>query len=400
MNDIMISDISSARWRGFAIAISFYPFLFTPWISAFIVQSVIGGIGWRWGIGMFAILMPFAASFIISTLIYYQHKAKKAGILLTRKLTLYDFCSQVDLGGIILLSAGLALTLLPLTLAATTTSKWSTPWIPALLAIGLAILIILPFYESKYARYPLVPIHYFKNLTILSSILLIFTDSLGFSCTHTYLYAWAIVARNFSPRDATFYTYTNGVTQSLSGMIVGLLMYRYRRYKYILLSAIIIRTIGYGVMIRLRGAENPTAELFLVQAIQGLGSGMIQIGVIVASQVVVPHAQMATVTALVLCASFVGSSVGASIAGAIYSNTFLGQLRSALGLGADEELIMSVFNSITGVLPIWGSVERIAIDVAVSCSCLMAFVIEVLLTSTVFRCIEIHDLCGIGFVWT
>ena len=49
LNDIIITDISSMRWRGFAIAVSFTPFLVTPWISGFIVEHVVSpdGIGWR-----------------------------------------------------------------------------------------------------------------------------------------------------------------------------------------------------------------------------------------------------------------------------------------------------------------------------------------------------------------
>jgi hypothetical protein len=56
LNDIVISDISTMRWRGFAISASFFPFLITPWISGFIVEDVVspGGIGWQWGIWMFA----------------------------------------------------------------------------------------------------------------------------------------------------------------------------------------------------------------------------------------------------------------------------------------------------------------------------------------------------------
>lgn len=107
------------RWRGFAYAFSYTPFLITPWISAFIVQSVVDGIGWRWGIGMFAILMPFSASFIITTLLYYQGKAKKIGVVQTKKITVYEFCSLIDLGGVCLLSGGIAMLLLPLTIAAT-----------------------------------------------------------------------------------------------------------------------------------------------------------------------------------------------------------------------------------------------------------------------------------------
>ena len=55
LNDIIISDITSMRARGLGIALSFFPFLIVPWISAFMVENIVrpGGIGWRWGIGTF-----------------------------------------------------------------------------------------------------------------------------------------------------------------------------------------------------------------------------------------------------------------------------------------------------------------------------------------------------------
>jgi hypothetical protein len=89
----------------------------------------------------------------------------------------------------------------------------------------------LSFYEKYVAKYPLVPIHYFKNLTIVTSCLLIATDSLGFACTHTYLYAGVVVTHDFSTRNATFYIYTNGVTQCLPGIVAGYIMLKTRRFK-------------------------------------------------------------------------------------------------------------------------------------------------------------------------
>jgi MFS family permease len=366
MNDILISDISSARWRGFAIAISFFPFLFTPWIAAFIVDDVVSGIGWRWGIAMFCFLMPFASSFVIGTLLFYQRKSTKMGLVVRKKITVYEFCSQADLGGMILLSGGFAMLLLPFTLASTSTGKWSTPWLDAMLALGIVFLIALPIYEKFVAKNPVLPIHYFKNLTIMMAALLIATDSLGFSCTHTYIYSWAVIARDFTPRIATFYIYTNGVTQTLSGIIAGLVMAKTQKYKWLTVAAIILRLIGYGLMIRLRGSNNTVAEVFIVQLIQGLGSGVIQMTTLVCAQIVVPHSQLAQITAIMIMCSILGSSIGASIAGGIYTGTFKEQLRKELGSGASQTLIDTLFDSITGVVPAFGSPERTAIDDAYS----------------------------------
>ncbi|KAJ5768905.1 siderochrome-iron transporter [Penicillium odoratum] len=366
MNDIVISDISNARWRGFAIAVSFTPFLITPWVAGFIANSVVHGIGWRWGIGMFAILMPFCASFIITTLLYYQMRARKMGLVLREKMRVYDFCSQIDLGGLILFSGGFALILLPLSLAATTTSKWKTPYLDTLIALGAAMLMVFPIYETLVSRYPFMPPSYFKNPTIAVCFFLIATDSIGFSCTHTYLYMWATVAHNFSARNATFYNSINGFMQCLSGIIAGILMMWTRRYKWLVVVGAIIRLIGYGIMIRLRGATNSIFELFFVQIIQGIGSGIMQTNLLVPAQISVPHAQMPQMTALVVCFSFLGSSVGACIAGGIYTNTIGEALNNHLGNGATVALISSLSNSIVGVAPAWGSPERIAVNLAFS----------------------------------
>ncbi|KAI8243625.1 MFS siderochrome iron transporter C [Colletotrichum sp. SAR 10_96] len=367
MNDIVIADITTARWRGFAISFSFFPFLITPWAAAFIIEDVVrpGGIGWRWGIGMFAILMPIGGAFIISTLLYFQRKAKQEGLAPSQKMTLYSFCSQIDLGGSALLSAGIAMVLLPLTLAAGSASAWQTPYIIALIILGGIILILLPMYEKFLAKHPIMPGHYFRNRTIVLCLFLIASDSIGFSCTHTYFYSWSTVARGFSARDATFFQYTNGVMQCVMGIIAGLAMAYTRRYKWLLISAAVIRMIGYGVMIRLRGADNSVAELFIVQIIQGLGSGIMQLSVLVPAQVVVPHREMPQITALVICFSIIGGSIGACIAGGIYTNTFKPALYRYLGNGASGQLVDSLFDSIVGTAPAWGTPERTAINHAV-----------------------------------
>ncbi|KAI3079275.1 hypothetical protein CBS147343_3609 [Aspergillus niger] len=345
LNATIVSDLSSMRWRGFAYNILYLPFLVIPWVSAFIVQSVVDGIGWRWGIGMFAILMPFGAGFIITTLLVFQQRAKR--------WPLYSKCwlrlgSDSHYTGCHLC--------------------WpmEDPWVDALIAVGVVILACLYPYEKYVARHPVVPVRYFRNLSILLPVVLVCIDNISFGATHTYLYVWSEVSHNFSPRNAQFLYYTNGVMQALVGMGTGLLMYRLRSYKWIFVIGAVVRMVGYGVMVRLRTNESSVAELFIVQLVQGIGSGIIETVGIVAAQITVSHAELAQVTSLVLLAAYLGNGIGSAIAGGIYSGQLRQQLRLHLGSGVSESTVDRLYNSISGTLPTWGSAERTAIDRAYS----------------------------------
>lgn len=132
--------------------------------------------------------MPVAATALVAPLLYYQRKAKKQSVLVTQKITVYEFCSQIDLGGSFLLAAGFAMFLLPFTLAGTSTGKWKQGHIIALIVVGVVTLVGLIFYEAFIAAHPIVPPRYLKNLTIVLACSLGFLDSFGFAATHTYLY--------------------------------------------------------------------------------------------------------------------------------------------------------------------------------------------------------------------
>ncbi|GIC86116.1 putative siderochrome-iron transporter [Aspergillus udagawae] len=366
LNAIVVSDISPMRWRGFVYNILYLPFLVTPWISAFIIDSVVNGIGWRWGIGMFAILMPSCASIIIISLLVFQHRAKKAGSVVCHRPSLYSFCSGIDLGGIAILTCGFSSLLIPITLAATTTSRWKTPWIEALIVLGAVCLACLYPYEKYIAQHPVIPERYFHTLSVLVPVALACIDNIGFGTTHTYLYAWSMVSHNFSPRNAQFLSWTSGVTQALAGMCIGLVMVRLRRYKWIAVAGAIVRLIGYGLMIRLRTNTSSLAELFIVQLIQGLGSGIIETVAIVAAQISVTHSELAQVTSLVMLGSFVGNAIGSAVAGGIYTGELRERLHIRLGSGIGEVQLDQVYNSITGTVPVWGTSERTAVNHAYS----------------------------------
>ena len=65
-------------------------------------------------------------------------------------------------------------------------------------------------------------------------------------------------------------------------------------------------------MIHSRGANGTPLELVLNQALQGIGGGFAVVTLQVSAQAGVPHADVATVTAMVMLITEVGNSVGSA----------------------------------------------------------------------------------------
>ncbi|EOO01599.1 putative siderochrome-iron transporter protein [Phaeoacremonium minimum UCRPA7] len=119
--------------------------------------------------------------------------------------------------------------------------------------------------------------------------------------------------------------------------------------------------IGFGVMFRVRTGSSSTAELVIVQLIQGIGNGLMGTGCFVAATVAVPHKEVAQMTAVAVCLSTLGSTIGSAIGGGIYTSQFKAELAQELGSMATPQLINGAFNSITAGLPAWGTLQRAAI---------------------------------------
>ncbi|KAJ9150348.1 Siderochrome-iron transporter [Pleurostoma richardsiae] len=358
LNDILAADISSARQRGLAIQVQFLPNVFMPFISAFVTSSVVHGIGWRWGIGMLAIIIPFGMAPLIGTVLGFQRKAKRAGFNEKVHLSFYDFFSEIDMGGMALFSGGLALILLPATIAGDLKHGWHTNWVIACLVLGGICLIALPLYEYYWAKHPLMPIKYFKSLTITMAIMMYAMDGISLGVTHSYFYTWLIVARGYPIRHALWIYDVNRAFQFCTGLLMGGIMWSTRRYKWSIVLGVAMRLLGYGLMFRIRNASSSTAEIVIVQLIQGFGSGLVGTGCFVAVTVNVPHREVAQMTSLAVCLSMLGSAIGTAIGGGIYTSQFKAQLVKELGSYATPKLINSVFNSITAGLPAMGTPQR------------------------------------------
>lgn len=171
LQQIFIADTSSLKNRGLLATIPAVPYMVNVWIGSLVGGAILKSIGWRWGYGMWCIIlpamfMPFAISMFVN-----NRKAKKMGLTKPYSFKgpnvvqgIKNLCVELDLGGTLLLSAAFALILLPLTIASKSAKGWADPGIIAMFVLGVVCLIAFPFWE-KYALKPLLPFSLLKNRT-------------------------------------------------------------------------------------------------------------------------------------------------------------------------------------------------------------------------------------------
>jgi MFS family permease len=370
LGQLVMSHYTSTRARTLGIAMFYLPNIITPFVSSQLAERVLTDLTWRWGFGMFDILYPVFGLCLVAILFYLEFRKNSVQIRRREKMGFVEFISQIDLVGNVLIIAGFGLTLLPITLAGTGLATFQTPYIIAILVVGVVSLLALFGWERWGAAHPILAASFFRNTTITLIAAIGALDYFAVNVSHTYLYSWGVTARNMDISQANLLVFVQNVVQCGTMVLVGLVVFKTRQYKWIVVSGCIIRTIGYGVMIRLRGAENSIGEIFGVQVIQGVGSGIIEALLLPAVQYVVPRSELGQVTGVVQLLRFTGTAVGTTVAGAIYNNLFGSVLWKYVPAGTDKASVEAIYNSLLGELPAWGTAERTAISDAVRIVCL------------------------------
>lgn len=357
LQQIVIADATSLRYRGLVSGLISAPFILNNFVAGLIAQRILPN--WRWGYGMFAILVPVSLAPIIVTLLWAQWKARslrgprvkpvRTGAWYTRwARALLRGAIDMDLLGLLLIAASLALILLPLGLAPKASRGWHTPSMLAMIIIGAILFPIMLVFEWKVPNKPVIPMRWLRRGPILGACLIGFFDFVSFYLQYTYLYSYVYVTQNWSYANLTYFSATQSLALTIFGIVAGIIMWATRRFKWMLFAGLLIRLLGVGLMIHARSPSGNTASLVMCQVLQGLGGGFAAISIQVSAQAAVAHVDVATVTAMVLLITEVGNSVGSAVATEVWSTYMPRQLALHVPT-TNQTLLDDLFGSITQI---------------------------------------------------
>ncbi|KAF7295700.1 MFS domain-containing protein [Mycena indigotica] len=333
---IVIADVTTLRWRPIISSLStggwyFINFYVNGLITTKLTEP--GGLGWRWGYGIYAICYVPALLPIILVLLWAKRRAKQLGKIHNFEPTpafsvsfgtkVGQFFTEVDAVGLLLLGATLALIFLPIVLAggAYATTTWHNPAVPAMMVIGAFVALpLFVFWEARKAAYPVIPWRLLRNRTILAACAIDFFDFVSFYLTYGELYGFVTATTKWDLGKLVYYSNAQSLSLTFFGLLWAAFAGFFKTgYKYSLIAALAIRIVGVGLMFYARSHAN-TAALVMTQIIQGLGGGIASTSAQIGAQGAVPHQDVALATAAILLSAEVGGVVGTAAAGAIWVN--------------------------------------------------------------------------------
>lgn len=350
--EVVCADITSTRSRLFFSYIPALPFLINTWVSGNITEAVLKVTSWHWGIRMWCIIYPVCSLPLIISLSVVARRAKKQGLLDNyrssfQQLGARDFTVELfwllDVIGVILMIACFALILVPLTIAGGFESKWGQAHIIAPLVVGFVCIPVFILWELR-APHPLVPFALMKDRALWAPMGMAILLNFSWYMQGDYLYNLLIVGFNFSVTTATRVTSLYSFCSVITGTLLGLVVYKIRRLKIFIVCGTSLFLVAFGLLIHYRGdaSSDGRAGVIGAQVLLGIAGGMFPYPAQASLQAYVKHEHLAVMTGLYLATYNVGSALGNSVSGAIWSQVMPGTLAKNLA-GINETLAVTAF---------------------------------------------------------
>ncbi|KAI0913551.1 major facilitator superfamily domain-containing protein [Ustulina deusta] len=326
--DVLTADASKLKNRGLAYAFTSSPYIITAFAGPKASSEFYANVGWRWGFGAFSIIFPIVSAPLYFILKFNIRKAKMQGTLVQEKnnrtilQTIWFYIMEFDLVGVVLFSTGLVVFLLPFDIASDAPYGWGTAYIIGMIISGLVIIVIFGFYEALLAPTPMLNFKLLSDRTVIGACALDATYQISYYCWNNYFTSFLQVVNDLGIAEAGYVNNTFNVVSGLLLFLVGYLIRRTGRFKWLLYGAVPLYIFTQGLMIYFRRPNQSVGYLVFCEVLISIGGSIFIIVEQLAILAAVEHRQVASALSLLYVVGTVGGSLGATISGAIWTNTF------------------------------------------------------------------------------
>lgn len=303
LGTVLIADIISPRERGrymgYMGAVMGVGMVGGPLLGGVITDS---SLGWRWN---FFIGLPFAVAAII-----VLQRTLHLPPLVKRKVT-------IDYAGATLISVGIALLLLWITFAGHS-FDWAS-WQTAAMVGGSVVLLALAVWVESRATEPILPLHLFRNRTLVLSVIGSVAVGIAMFGTSVFISQYMQLARGKTPTESGLLTIPMILGVMVSSTVVGRIISSTGRYKRFMVAGAILLTVGLALMGTIH-YDTSFVLVALYMVVLGSGVGMLMQNLVLAVQNTLDVSEIGSGTASVAFFRTLGGAVGVSALGAVLTN--------------------------------------------------------------------------------
>lgn len=347
---VITSDLTPLKWRGVINGVLATPYIINVWFSGLIVEAILARNQWRWGFGMFAILMPVTVIPPIVVLHYYETKAQKLAPKVVKEKkaiwkVIWDACIEIDAFGLIVMGFGWSLLLLPFSLYSYANDGWKNPSIIAMIVVGGVLLIAYAVYEIMWCPFPSMPKRIIYNKTFVTAVIMDWMYQLAGAIRGTYLSSVILVSKDITYQNWVYYNNTLTMSLCIFGVVAGVICRVTHRYKWLQVFGLLLKILAYGIGVRPEGQIANLATFIMQQTLIGMGGAFTVIGTQTSSQASVPHQDLSLVIALLSLWSSVGAAIGGSIAAPIWTSKLPGLFRKYMPSSLTDAEVLDYYTN-------------------------------------------------------
>lgn len=271
--------------------------------------------GWRWA---FYLQVPFIVVSMILVILYVNVPIQETNL---------SRWKRIDFLGALTLVVTLVLFLLGLSTGGEQ-FPWSHPVVITTLALSGVSLLLFVFVEEKIALEPVIPVRLLLDRTVLSACLTNWFSTMSVFAVLLYMPVY-LMNQGYSPTLAGTRLVAQALGVSIGSLGLGVLMRttgRYLYYSYVS-TFLIVAGMAYTCTFTLSTTALPP---FVSLFIYGIGYGGMLNTTLVALIAAVDHEHQAIVTSASYAFRSTGSSIGVTIAAAVYQNLLKSASKSEL----------------------------------------------------------------------
>lgn len=191
-----------------------------------------------------------------------------------------------------------------------------------MIIVGFSMIFVFALYEWYLAPKPMLRFSFLTDRTVIGACLLDVTYQLSYYCWANYFTSFLQVVNNVTLAQAGYISNTFDVVSGVLLFRVGFAIRKTGRFKWLLYISVPLYIFAQGLMVYFRRPNQSVGFLVMCQVFTSIGGSIFIIIQQVAILAAVNHQHVAAVLALLNVVGTVGGAMGATISGAIWTNTF------------------------------------------------------------------------------